>query len=345
VAKYSNTITYGIKTSLDKSGIASLQAELQAVNNTLVQMQSKALITPAQAQKAVAEIGKVRDALTSSFDSRVGMLNLNKFNSQLSQAGITMNGLYSTFSKAGAQGQRAFTQMVGQLNQAGTSAKAVSTTMQKIVTTIGNTARWGVIASAFQEIMNSVREAVEYVEDLDESLTNIMMVTDYSREAMNDYAKSANEAAKAIGSTTTAMTNATLVFAQQGYDLDQSSQLAELSTKLANASQQDTATTSDQITAYMNAYGMADDMEALSAALDSWAEVANISAADVEELATASQKAASTANTVGVSMDQLAAQIATIESVTKDAPENIGPRRCVAGYTFSISSMGFYFIN
>jgi TP901 family phage tail tape measure protein len=71
---------------------------------------------------------------------------------------------------------------------------------------------------------------------------------------------------------------------------------------------------------------MADDMEALSAALDSWAEVANISAADVEELATASQKAASTANTVGVSMDQLAAQIATIESVTKDAPENIGKK-------------------
>ena len=61
-------------------------------------------------------------------------------------------------------------------------------------------------------------------------------------------------------------------------------------------------------------------MEALSKALDSWAEVANVSAADVKELATASQKAASTANTVGVNMDQLAAQIATIESVTKDAP-------------------------
>ena len=93
-----------------------------------------------------------------------------------------------------------------------------------------------------------------------------------------------------------------------------------MSTKLANASQQDTSTTSDQITAYMNAYGLDDNMEELSKALDAWAEVANVSAADVGELATASQKAASTANTVGVNMDQLAAQIATIESVTKDAP-------------------------
>lgn len=102
-----------------------------------------------------------------------------------------------------------------------------------------------------------------------------------------------------------------------------------MSTKLANASQQDTSVTSNQITAYMNAYGLDQNMEALSKALDSWAEVANVSAADVKELATASQKAASTANTVGVNMDQLAAQIATIESVTKDAPENIGRHSCL----------------
>ena len=49
-----------------------------------------------------------------------------------------------------------------------------------------------------------------------------------------------------------------------------------------------------------------------------------MSAADVEELSVASQKAASAAVTTGVNMDQLAAQIATIETVTREAPENIG---------------------
>lgn len=113
-----------------------------------------------------------------------------------------------------------------------------------------------------------------------------------------------------------------------------------MSTKLANASQQDTSTTSDQITAYMNAYGLDSNMEELSKALDAWAEVANVSAADVGELAAASQKAASTANTVGVSMDQLASQIATIESVTKDAPENIGNGLKTIYARFSDISMG-----
>ena len=74
----------------------------------------------------------------------------------------------------------------------------------------------------------------------------------------------------------------------------------------------------------MNSYGLSNDMNKLKKALDSWALVANVSAADVEELAKASQKAASVAATTGVDLDQLNAQIATIESVTREAPEQIG---------------------
>ena len=102
--------------------------------------------------------------------------------------------------------------------------------------------------------MNSVHQASEYVKDLDKSLTNIMMVSGESRDTMNDYAKSANEAAQRLGSTTVGMTDATQVFIQQGYDLQKSHELATYSTILGNVSGQDTATASDEITAYMNAY-------------------------------------------------------------------------------------------
>ena len=116
--------------------------------------------------------------------------------------------------------------------------------------------------------MNAVHESVDYVKELDDSLTQIMLVTDYNRDSMNEYAKAANEAAKAVGQTTVGMTNASLIFAQQGYNLNQSQELATLSAKLANASQQDTAAASDQITAYMNAYGLQNDMAALKQAMD-----------------------------------------------------------------------------
>ena len=324
ISKYSNTVEYNLKTTLDASGISKLQAEIRKTQDALRVLSAQELIGDKSATKAIQEIEKLQQALTKSFNSRVGMLDMNKFTAELTKSKTNLAGLQQEFAKAGITGQTAFNQVIGRLGKLDTGVKSTSKAVDKIFNTIGNTVRWGIVSSAFNQMSNSVYKSVEYVKELDDSLTQIMLVTDYSRENMNDFAKSANEAAKNLGSTTTAMTNASLVFAQQGFNLDQSSQLAELSTKLANASQQDTATTSDQITAYMNAYGLDKDMNALHGAMDAWAQVANVSAADVAELAQASQKAASTANTVGVSMDQLNGQIATIESVTREAPEQIG---------------------
>lgn len=324
ISKYSNTVEYNLKTTLDASGISKLQAEIRKTQDALRVLSAQELIGDKSASKAIQEIQKLQQALTKSFNSRVGMLDMNKFTAELAKSKTNLAGLQQEFAKAGMTGQTAFNQVIGRLGKLDTGVKSTSKAVDKIFNTIGNTVRWGIVSSAFNQMSNSVYKSVEYVKELDDSLTQIMLVTDYSRENMNDFAKSANEAAKNLGSTTTAMTNASLIFAQQGFNLDQSSQLAELSTKLANASQQDTATTSDQITAYMNAYGLDKDMNALHGAMDAWAEVANVSAADVSELAEASQKAASTANTVGVSMDQLNGQIAAIESVTREAPEQIG---------------------
>lgn len=324
ISKYSNTVEYNLKTTLDASGISKLQAEIRKTQDALRVLSAQELIGDKSASKAIQEIEKLQRALTTSFNSRVGMLDMNKFTAELTKSKTNLAGLQQEFAKAGTTGQTAFNQVIGRLGKLDTGVKSTSKAVDKIFNTIGNTVRWGVVSSAFNQMTNSIYQSVEYVKELDNSLTQIMLVTDYSRENMNDFARSANEAAKNLGSTTTAMTNASLVFAQQGFNLDQSSQLAELSTKLANASQQDTATTSDQITAYMNAYGLDKDMNALHGAMDAWAQVANVSAADVAELAQASQKAASTANTVGVSMDQLNGQIAAIESVTREAPEQIG---------------------
>lgn len=324
ISKFSNTIEYSLKTTLDSSGITKLQSELRNVQNELRRMQNLELIPKGQSQEALRQINTIEKALSKAFNPSLGMLDNRKFASILSSNNISIQSMAKSFDTVGTKGQIAFNNVLGRLGQVDVGLKSISKTTDKVFNTIGNTVRWGVVASGFQGVMNSMHESVEYVKELDRSLTDIMMVTDYSRQQMNEYAKSANEAAKAIGSTTVAMTDATLVFAQQGFDLPEASALAERSTKLANASQQQTAVTSDQITAMMNAYGIEDDIAAIDQSLDAWANVANVSAADVKEIAIGFQKAGSTANTVGVSMDQLNAQIAAIESVTREAPENIG---------------------
>lgn len=324
MAKYSNTVEYRISTTLDKSGIAQLQAEIRKTEAELQRLAGADLIGVPSAERAKKELMELRALINSSFNSRLGMLDSRKLIDGLEKSNKSLRTLQSSFALAGSTGEKTFVSLLGRLGTIDTGIQSVSRTTEKMFNTIGNTVRWGIVASGFQQVLNSVHQTVQYVKDLDESLTNIMMVTGYNRDQMNEYAKSANEAAKALSSTTVAMTDATLVFAQQGFDVETSQQLAQRSTQLANISQQDTATTSDQITTMMNAYNFSGNLAEIDRAMDSWAEVANVSAADVEEIATASQKAASTAYTVGLTMDQLNAQIATIESVTREAPENIG---------------------
>lgn len=322
--KYSNSIEYNISTKLDKSGITQLQAQIKQLENSMQQMSNRELIDSEKVQTARAQLQGLNTALTNSFNPSLGILDFTKFRAELDKNNVSALQLKSIFSTMGVEGQKVLKGLTTQIADFNGGMERTSSVIDKMFVTFSNTFRWGLISSFFSQFMNAIHSSVQYTKDLDDSLTQIMLVTDYSRDSMNEYARAANEAAKAVGQTTVGMTNASLIFAQQGYDLNQSQQLATLSAKLANASQQDTAATSDQITAYMNAYGLQDSMDELVQAMDNWALIANISAADVKEIALASQRAASMANAVGVSGEALAAQIATIESVTREAPEQIG---------------------
>lgn len=216
IAKYSSTVEYNLKTTLDSSGITKLQQEIKQTELELQRMSSQELLSTSQVSKAQTQINALKAALSKSYNGKLGLIDWTKFNSEFTKAKGSVSKLSEAMSTLGVKGKSNMSQMIGTIGQVDTKMSSLSKTTEKVWNTLGNTVRWGVIASGFQEVMNSLHSSVEYVKDLDTSLTNIMMVTDYSRESMNDYAKSANEAAKALGSTTVAMTDATMVFAQQG---------------------------------------------------------------------------------------------------------------------------------
>lgn len=224
-------------------------------------MGAKGLIPREATDKTLGDIKKVQTALTQAFNPKLGMLNTTALMNNLKTAGLSMNQIYQSFSQAGAAGTRAFTSFYGQVAKIDTGLRSVSKTTDKIFNTMGNTFRWGIIASGFAAMMNAVHQTAEFTKELDKSLTDIMMVSGESRDNMNEFAKSANEAAQRLGGTTTQMTNAAKVFVQQGMTLDQSAQMGEYAVHLANISGQDSATTSDELTAMKNAFKInIDDM-------------------------------------------------------------------------------------
>ena len=254
MAKYSNTVEYNIKTTLDKTGIAQLQSQLRSVENEIQTLQAKGLISPRTVKESMGQISQLKSALNSAFNSKLGMLDNKAFMTSINKMQGGLSGIYKNFSQLGSVGVSAFSQIYGQVGKIDVGLKQVSKTGDKIMNTLGNTVRWGLIASGFSQIMNAAHQSVEYVKDLDRSLTNIMMVSGETRDNMNQFARDANLVAQRLGATTTQMTEAAKVFVQQGMSLGQSQQMGEYAVHLANISEQDSATTSDELTAMKNAF-------------------------------------------------------------------------------------------
>ena len=320
LSKYSNTILYNLRTTLDASGINSLKGELARVSAQLDLMGKKELISKSEVRSATKQIEALGQALSKSMNSSTGLVDLSSLKKELNE--LSLSSLQQSMAKAGSEGVKAFGDMLSTIGKMDTSTRSISSAADKIVNTFGNTVRWGITASLFQTMQNSLYRAVDYVKDLDTSLTNIRIVTGASNDSMRDFAQTANEAARSLGSSTVSFTDAAQLFAQNGFNEKDYTRLAEITQKVANVTQQDTTTVSEQVTALMAGYGM--NIDQVEDALSGMSVVAAASAADLEELATAEQKVASTASSLGVSQEQLTAQIGTIVSVTRQAPETVG---------------------
>lgn len=265
-------------------------------------------------------IDQVTIAEQKAFNTKLGIVNVRKLSSELKNMNIDQ--LANHFNNFGEKGRKAFLELSKAALTTNASFKDTKTLLDRIGETMINTVNWSIASSTVNAMTNGVSQAIGYVKSLDSSLNDIRIVTGKSADEMDLFAKKANDAAISLGKSTTDYTNAALIYYQQGLDSDQADALAETTLEVANVTKQSTTKVSEEVTAVMNGYQLSTDE--VKAHFDSMAAVAADTAADLGELSGAMQKVASAANSMGVDFDDLNAQIATIVSVTRQAPENVG---------------------
>lgn len=265
-------------------------------------------------------IDQVTIAEQKAFNTKLGIVNVKKLSTELKNMNIDQ--LANHFNNFGEKGRRAFLELSKAALTTNASFKDTKTLLDRIGETMINTVNWSIASSTVNAMTNGVSQAIGYVKSLDSSLNDIRIVTGKSADEMDLFAKKANDAAISLGKSTTDYTNAALIYYQQGLDSDQADALAATTLEVANVTKQSTTKVSEEVTAVMNGYQLSTDE--VKAHFDSMAAVAADTAADLGELSGAMQKVASAANAMGVDFDDLNAQIATIVSVTRQAPENVG---------------------
>ncbi len=316
-----NQTNFGVGFQVDKSGLNDLKKSLQDIIKIGQQKSSTGGMTK-ELEQACKAAKQLEGILDGAWNNKLGQLNLDKVNQGIQTTFKSVGQLKNALDASGGVGTAAYNKMASQILSTNLQLKQTNKLLDDMATSMANTVKWGITSSIFNNMTRSVQDAFYYVKGLNSSLTDIRIVTGASTDQMAAFAEKANAAAKALGQTTRNYTDASLIYYQQGLSEADVEARTQTTLKAANVTGQSTDEVSELLTSVWNGYKVSAAEAELY--IDKIAAVATTTASDLEELSVGMSKVASAASLMGVDIDQLNAQLATIVSVTRQAPESVG---------------------
>jgi K+/H+ antiporter YhaU regulatory subunit KhtT len=152
----------------------------------------------------------------------------------MKKSGMNLEKYKTALLQAGPAGKQAFTQLATAIASADTRVIRINESLAKMGHKLLETARWRASNAAIMAVTSSISEAYRFAQDLDKSLTDIRIVTGLSAEYMEDFAKQAQKAAKALSTTTNEYAKASLIYFQQGLSEAEVQERTELTIRMAN---------------------------------------------------------------------------------------------------------------
>lgn len=309
----------------DASQAKAAMNDLQNQLNKIAQAPAKTSIGNSMAkdiQEASLAAQQLSNHLNHAINTKTGTLDFAKLNQSIKQSGMTLSQYGQKLQAIGPEGQAAFMSLANAVSQSEIPIRRSNTALNQMLTTLKNTARWQISSSILHGFMGSVQSAYGYAQDLNESLNNIRIVTGQNIDQMAKFAEQANKAAKALSTTTTEYTDASLIYYQQGLDDAQVAQRTEVTIKMANAAGQSAQIVSDQLTAVWNNFY--DGSQSLEHYADVMTALGAKTASSTDEIAGGLEKFAAIADTIGLSYEYAASALATITANTRQSEDVVG---------------------
>lgn len=260
-------------------------------------------------------IERVKEALETSWNP-----NTQSFN--LSEAFDIDNEAFNRLSQGIGGVRTSFLETNNAIKLSGEEISKYKEKIDNFKLTIANAFRYNVVNEFMDFLTSQVSETIHYIEELDQALNNIRIVSGKSAEEMFKFAEYANEAAKGLGRTATEYAQAAEIYYQQGLKQEEVIARTNDTLILANITGDSVSEAADKLTSVMNGYQLA--TEDSTRALDVMAKLGADTATDFSEIASSMQKVSAQANSANLTLEQTTAMLATIMSITREAPETVG---------------------
>lgn len=311
-------LNYTIGVNADTS---KFEASLQEAVTSLQTLGTKSQVVPTLQKASTAALDLAKN-LQSAVNTNTGKLDLSVFNKKLEDSGQSLRSYYNQMVQLGPAGTEAFLKVASSITQAELPLRRTNTLMNELWVTMKNTMRWQLTSSVLHGFVGSLEQAYGYSKNLDRSLNEIRIVSEKSAEDMARFAEQANKASKALSTTTTNYTDASLIYYQQGLTDQEVLDRTETTIKMANVAGTTAETASQQLTAIWNNFY--DGSQSLEHYADVMVKLGAATASSSDEISEGIQKFAAVANTVGLSYEYAASALATVTAQTRESASVVG---------------------
>ena len=175
------------------------------------------------------------------------------------------------------------------------------------------------VTTVFYQTINTIKDMIAEVTELDSALTELRKVTDLEGESLQKFTQDAYDAAEAVAKTGTEMVQAATEFAKAGYDESQILQLGELALMYTNIADEEVsaAESAEFMIAQMKAFNI--EAEDAIHIIDAVNEVANKYAVSSADIANNLGKSSAVMANAGNSYEEMIGLLTAGTEITRNA--------------------------
>lgn len=302
--------------------LGMLEQELKTANAALNALNPKqATVAFEELKKAATELEISLEGINSADDVQILLNRIEQFKaSKVKQLDRGFDGIRNSISELTPEARK----MAEEIQKTSDTFNLATQKAQEFASLKSQVLSFFTITGAIQLFRRAINSAFETVKELDEAMTEIAVVSDFSVGDMWKQLPRFTEQANQLGKSIRDVYSATTLYVQQGLDLDNSLKLANETLKMAAVAGMDAADATDAMTSALRGFNMELNETSAQKVNDVYSELAAISAADTQEISTAMSKVASLAHNVNMEFETTASFLTQGIEATREAPETIG---------------------
>ena len=318
------------------AALSSLEAEIAAHKDKILTVKEEQNLTALKSKEEKAASAEVTQALKNENSVYNQQLTLVKqiqdyqransrikgtsYGDQLDSMLAALNSGEKLSKEQVSSYVTQFKQLKTDINAAGLAGKSFN---DIITSGVKKFSSWFGISQFVMRGVQGIKQMIATVTELDTAMTELRKVTDLTEQQYEKFGVTASNIAKDVGATIKDTINASADFARLGYNIDQSSQLAEAALVYKNVGDgiDDVGEASESIISTIKAFGI--EAEDAMSIVDKFNKVGNEFAISSEGIGTALKKSAASLAASGSTIEESIGLAAGMNSVIQN-PEIVG---------------------